>query len=536
MRISRVAGALIAVAAITFAAVSPARATDFTTFGFDGGRDGWNSNETILTPANVPGITKIVDIPLGQWPYATADAQPLYLSNESTPIGVTNVVYVATEDNSILAYSPRLQAPAWQRNYNGIGTPVPTSMTGCSTETDPQLGITSTPVIDTATDTLYFVTDTVEYGQATFRLHAVSAGDGTDKFVAGGQPISVANPQYRKQRPALALANGSIYIAFGGAGCDFNRSMSWGEIFAYSATTLQMLSSYRPAPSWDGNCGNSFLDSIWASSGPAVDPSGNIWFTTGNGCLDYPTSLAQSLIRLSPTLVMPHGGANWDSQMANNAPSTNGADLDLGSGGVSISTNGAVVYGGKDGITWITGAGPNQYLGGYCYNPCLQTQAYSHQQTNGGLWGSSAIFTGPDGYQWIATGGQGSAGTTGLGVWRFQCCYRSQTDEFLIAHTGDVLSNGGTTPFVSSNGTTSGTYVVWFLKRLNGQVYLYGYNAENLQLLTVQNGGPWTRGRYPILTPAVADGYVMVASENALRIWTVAGNFARVKASTRRHK
>jgi hypothetical protein len=536
VRFSHAVALFAGVLAVVCTTLEPARATDFTTYNFDSGRDAWNSNETVLNPGNVPGIQLIANVSLGG---AFVDAQPLYLSNESTPAGVTNVVYAATESNTIIAYSPRLNAQVWTHGAYAPGPPVPNTENSCNRETNPQLGITGTPVIDTTTDTMYFVTDDIEGGNSVFRLHAISPGTGAEKSYSApygavvGPTGSSAN--YYKQRPALTLANGMIYVAFGGSGCDFNMNIVSGQLWAYSASTLQLMyGPYYPAnPGGNANCGSSVLDSIWMSgNGPAVDPSGNIYIVTGNGCVNYPYSFGQSLLRLTPQLTFPTS-SYYDSFQPNNVQSLNSQDLDYGSGGVAYF-NGILVSGGKDGVTWVHNA--NGILGGYCYNPCLHYQAYSHNTTNGGLWGSSAVFTGTDGNTWIATGGNGSAtapAQTGIAIWEF-----GYGAESLRNSSGDPLPSGGTIPEVTSNGTTSGTYVVWLLKRPpggSGGVTLVAYNAETMQLLTTQPAGTWSVStRQAILAPAIADGYVMVANSGSLYIYTTPGNFSSVRPSSRR--
>ena len=531
-------GLLAGVVAMAFSTFQPALATDFTTYMFDSGRDGWNSSETVLNPSNAPQIQlKGSPVSLGG---AFVDAQPLYLSNESTPAGVTDVVYVATESNTIIAYSPRLGTQPWTHGSYAPGSPVPYNHNSCTGETYPQLGITSTPVIDTSTDTMYFVTTDLENGSTTFRLHAISPGDGTEKPYSapwGVQvgPTTSSYSDYYKQRPALTLANGNVYIAFGGSGCDYNKNLVSGQLWGYSASTLQYAAGpfYPANPNGGASCGATVLDSIWNSgNGPAVDTSGNLYFTTGNGCVNYPYSFGQSLLRVNSQLHFPTS-TYYDSFQPNNVQALNNADLDYGSGGVAVA-NGYVISGGKDGNTWIHNA--YGLLGGYCYNPCLHYPGAFFSLTNGGLWGSPAVYTSANGYTTVVVGGTGSPSAPahkGLGIWYFN----GRGFSFQASYSVQ-LDSGGTIPVVTSNGANSGTYVAWFLKRPvgSGPLTLYGVNAETGALLTTQPVGTWGAGRYATLVPAVADGYIMVANTGYLYIYTIPGNYSSVRPGSRIRK
>jgi hypothetical protein len=219
------------------------------TFRNDGFRTGQNLTETILTPSTVRSgafgrvFTDLVD--------GYLYAQPLYVPAVTMPDDVHNVVYVATEFNSVYAFDADQPGPAlWQTNFNdsinGI-TPVPSSDLGC-TDLVPWIGITATPVIDPATGTLYVVSKeklskpSVSYRQ---RLHALDIVTGLEKF---GGPVTITatatgtgagnvdgvisfDPLKENGRSALTLANGVVYLAYA-SHCDFGPTMA-----GFSATT-----------------------------------------------------------------------------------------------------------------------------------------------------------------------------------------------------------------------------------------------------------------------------------------------------------
>src|SRR5450631_3419827 len=257
----------------------------------DVSRSGANTNETLLTPANVNFNT------FGKLFTQSVDGyvvgQPLYLSAVKFTDGSThNVVYVATQHDSVFAFeADNLQTPLWNVSFinpaAGITT-VPISDYGCGGTLFTEIGIVSTPVIDPAAGTLFVLGKTLENGAYIFRLHALSITTGADVIPPTVISASVSinkgtlqfNPAIQMQRPALLLENGAIYIGFGSNGCDTYAYNGW--LFAYNAQTLQQESAFLITP--DGKRG-----SIWqGGSGPAVDADGNIYVATANGTYDGP--------------------------------------------------------------------------------------------------------------------------------------------------------------------------------------------------------------------------------------------------------
>jgi hypothetical protein len=203
-------------------------------------RTGLNPSETVLTPANVN---------VGQFgklfSYAidgTADPSPLYVANVNfAGSGIHNVVYVATEHDSVYAFDAdgRQNTPLWHVSFinpaNGVTT-VPPNDTGECCDISPEIGITGSPVIDSTTNTVYVVAKTKEVSGNTtnyfHRLHALDLATGAEKF--GGPVVIQASVPgtgagsshgqvpfmslHENQRAALLLTGGVVYIAFGGHG------------------------------------------------------------------------------------------------------------------------------------------------------------------------------------------------------------------------------------------------------------------------------------------------------------------------------
>ena len=266
------------------------------TYHYDNARDGQNLNETILTPSNVNSKTfgKLFSRALDGYVYA----EPLYVNSVRIPnVGTREVVYVATEHDSVYAFdaSGATSTPLWKVSFVNPKqriTTVPWPNVG-TTDLIPEIGITGTPVIDPASNTLYVSVATLE-NRKTFvhRLHALDLSTGQEKF---GGPVAITatvagtgigsdangnidfNPRIANQRCGLALNNGVIYIAFASHG---DNGPYHGWMLGYDASTLQQVSAFAATP-------NGSLGGIWMAGGaPMIDGEGSVYVVSGNGTFD----------------------------------------------------------------------------------------------------------------------------------------------------------------------------------------------------------------------------------------------------------
>jgi hypothetical protein len=267
------------------------------TYHYDNLRTGANTNESILTPSNVNtnSFGKLFSCAVDGYMYA----QPLYVANVAiVSNGVHNVVFAATEHNSVYAFDADSNAgpnstALWHRSLMNAGeTPVGTNEVQ-TTDITPQIGISGTPVIDVNAGTLYVVAKSklvsggvTNYYQRLYALDITSGqdrsnspaliqasvpGTGAGNDGAGNVPF---DPLREAQRSGLLLLNGAVYIAWGAHG-DIPPYHGW--VMGYDAQTLQQLSVFNTTP--NGSDGG-----IWQAGGaPAADTNGNIYFVTGNG-------------------------------------------------------------------------------------------------------------------------------------------------------------------------------------------------------------------------------------------------------------
>jgi hypothetical protein len=319
---------------------------DVVTYHYDNMRSGQNPNETILAPSNV-NSTKFGL--LGSFTVdGKVDAQPLYLSNVSIPnVGSKNVLYVATEHDTVFAFDAdsvngATTASLWKTSMLQPGE-IPSDDRNCG-QVSPEIGITSTPVIDRTRNAIYVVAvSKTSTGGYVHRVHALNLSTGKELFggpttVTATHPGSGANsangidtfdPKQYNERPALLEVGGTIYTTWG-SHCDDAPYNSW--VMAYNAGTLKQTNVLNLVP--NGEDGG-----IWmAGAGPAADSAGNVYFIIGNG--DFDTTLTSTgmpangncgncFVKLSAAPKM----SLLDYFTPSNTVSESNADIDFGSGG-----------------------------------------------------------------------------------------------------------------------------------------------------------------------------------------------------------
>lgn len=312
------------------------------TYHNDLARTGQNLAESALTPATVssdqfgPLFTNNVD---GQ-----VYAQPLYVSGLHIPgKGVHNVVFVTTEHDSVYAFdADRRAAPLWHVNFThpelGVWTASAESLECDSIA--PEIGITGTPVIDSATGTLYVVAMTSEQSPFNYihRLHALDLASGAErkgspieiqastKGTGDGNTIVRFQPELYKQRTGLLLLNGVVYTAWS-SHCDGGLYHGW--LIGYDARTLRQVAVYTSTPDW-------YSGSFWqGGAAPAADGSAYVYIVSGNGIFtaDHGGSdLGESIIKLSTT----NGLQVADYFTPFNNVMLSEKELDLGSSGALL--------------------------------------------------------------------------------------------------------------------------------------------------------------------------------------------------------
>jgi len=508
---------------LSLACAASSAQTGIYTYHFDNNRTGWNQTETVLTPSNVNSTTfgLLYSIALD----AQVDGQPLVVPNVMITAGqypgVHNVVYVATENNSVYAIDYNTGTVLLNPNF---GPPV-APPTACGPT--PKLGIHSTPVIDPASKTLYVMVYKQDTTGPNYRVHALDLGSLTDKItpqlvtathtLTDGTMLTF-NPLYQRQRPALLLANGNLYAAFGSF-CDEQAAYSRGWLMGWTASSLAPLTTDELVDVQASSPNNYFLSSIWMSGyGPAADDSGNVLFVTGNSAYDtYDgiTNIQESVVKVSPTL-----NSLVDYFTPDNQQSLDLTDNEFGSGGVMVlpdqpgSIPHLAVAAGKDGHMFLMN---EDQLGRYSSTTNNVLGVYGI----GACWCGQSYYVDPDGAARVV-----SSGARIARVWKLST---SPKPALSLVTSSPTMAGGqypGSFTSISSNGKTSP--IVWSVSRpqskLSPSVFLFAFDPDSggttmKQLLRLAAGAWPNIPNDANIVPVVANGEVFVASYAQLQIF-----------------
>src|SRR6267143_214591 len=300
-------------AAAAALALLPASATaDWPMYHFDPARTG---NDTID-----PAATSVANV------WNTTVNGEIY----AEPLVVGNTVLVATELNNVYGLNASTGAVLWG---SALGGAVPSSSLPCG-NINP-VGITGTPVVDTTTGLMYVVAFLAS-PSIHYELYAINIANGATSWHETIGPTNF-DPRFQGQRGALALANGRVYIPFGGRAGDCQPYSGWVVAGLASGVGSVLSFSLPGGPSMGG---------IWASSGLSVDGSGNVYATTGNtGC--GAGCYGESVLKLSPALAL------LDYWAPTNYASLNASDTDLGSVGPMLLSNSLIFQVGKAGDGYL---------------------------------------------------------------------------------------------------------------------------------------------------------------------------------------
>jgi len=510
-------------ATLTVNPVVVSAGTDVTTYHNDIARTGQNTTETILTQANVNSTTfgLLRNLPVD----GLVDAEPLYLSQLSIGGTVHNVVFVATEHDSVYAFDSDTGTQLWKVSLLGLGETTSDDR-GCGQVT-PEIGITSTPVIDRtagAHGILYAVAMSKNGSTYFQRLHAldITTGaelqggpvmvqatyPGTGDNSSGGEVVF--DPKQYEERAALLLLNGVIYMSWA-SHCDIQPYTGW--IMGYNQTTLAQTAVLNLTP-------NGSEGSIWQSGGGlAADAQGNIYALVANGTFDttldtnnFPSKqdYGNGFVKVSTT----NGSlkvADYFNMM--NTTSESGSDTDLGSGGPMVLPDQS--YGTASILNLAVGAGKDGNF-------------YVVDRNNMGKWHANSNNV----YQELA--GAVPNGVFGVPAYFnntvYYCDVNATLKSFSITNgklsttpvqTGASFTYPGVLPSVSANGTSNG--IVWGIEN-TGTAVLHAFAANDLtQELYNSNQASGGRDHFgggnKFVTPMIADGKVFAPTSNSVAVF-----------------
>ena len=474
--------------------------------GFGPSRTGANLNETTLNISNVNSsdFGRIMSLSVD----GEIFAQPLVVSSISIGGTTRNAVYVATMNDSVYCFDADTGASLWHNNF---GTPVPTT----TQNINGTYGIESTPYINLSTRTMYVVTDTMEQGAPTYRIHMLDIATGAEKIPSvviagsvpgnGGGSVSgtiTFNASLENQRPGLAFASNMIFVAF----ASYSDAGAYhGFLFAYDATTLAQAGMFCDTP-------NGSSAGIWMSGGaPAVDQNGNLYLSTGNGDWDGVSNFGESFLAFSTgTDTFSLNGYFTPGEYA----TLNSLDKDFGASGPILLGNGLAISGSKASEFYLLNTAN---LGGMTQGNTQIPQSFANNG-GGGILAETA-FNPQSGLFYVWTG-------NGRSLNAYQFNSSSSSSNASPVAISSVLSQTGSQGgglSVSANGSTPGTAIVWAsIPAVSGggggdgvAGAVYAFDANTLVQLWNSNQnsardslGNWSKFRPPV----VANGKVYVGT------------------------
>ncbi len=516
---------------VTAASTASAAGPDVTTYHYDNTRQGLNSQETMLTLSSVNSTNFGL---LGNYPLdGVVDAAPLYAGGLKLQTGTqthtVNVIYVATEHDSVYALDASTGAQEWKTSVLGAGET--TSDTRNCNQIVPEIGITATPVIDRAygANGAIFVVGMTKDASGGYhhRLHAldlttgielpgsptevtatypgtgIASVNGVDQFVPG---------QYA-ERVGLTLVNGTIYTGWT-SHCDIAPYQGW--VMGYSEGTLKQTTVLDLTP--NGSDG-----SIWMSGyGIAADSSNNLFLLDANGTLDsgfnangFPSQndFGNAILKLSTA----DGLAVSDYWEPDNTVAESNADKDVGAGGAMLlpdltdsagTVHHLVVGAGKDGNIYV---GNRDNLGKF--NASSNSNLY--QEIAGalpnGAWSGPAYFNNTVFYAGV---------DDNLKAYTISNAMLSATP---TSQSATSFAYPGSTPSVSSNGAQNG--IVWAVESaMNAPAVLHAYDASNLSH-ELYNSNQAMKGRdafgngNKFITPVVSNGMVFIGTPGGVTVF-----------------
>jgi hypothetical protein len=434
-------------------------------------RTGWYPNQPTLTPQLVSGGT------FGQL-WSTAVSGQVY----AQPLLANGTLLVATENNLVYGLDPASGASKWSKPLN-LGTPWKAADIGCG-DLAPTIGVTATPVVDPATNTAYLTHKTYvsgTSGAARWYLDAVDMTSGAEKagfpVLLGGAaqnaPSQTFQPTTELQRPGLLLMEGVVYAAFG-SDCDITPWQGW--VFGVS-TAGQIKARWVSVASGSGA-------GIWQSgAGLTSDQAGSMLLSTGNGGAPAsstpgtspPGSLGESVIRLR---VQADGSLKATDFFAPfDAASLDTWDADFASGGVTglpeayfgtLAIPHLAVAVGKQGYVYLLN---RDALGGIAQGPSGSDQVVQRIGPYGGVWSRPGVWPGDGGWVYIptASGGTSASGSSGnLRVYQYGLSGTGTPTLSLQATSTDAFGFSSSAPVITSDGSTSGSALVWMVWAPNG--------------------------------------------------------------------
>jgi hypothetical protein len=484
--------------------------TSILTHQYSNLRTGANLQETALSATSVGsgrfGLVRSLPV------QGSVYAEPLFVPELLIGEEAHDVLFVATEHDDMYAFDvgdPSLTDPLWHVSF---GAPI------ASTDFDklqgstfraiiPEVGITSTPVIDLDAQTIYVFAQTKEDGFFRNRLHALDLASGKERsnspidLVVSTSVFTIPDV-YLFQRPALALSGNTLWLAGGGHG-DWGPYHGW--VLAIDKTTLSVLDTWTSTP-------NGKLGGIWQSgAGPAIDETGDVYVDIGNGTFDPtvdPPNLGNSLARVH---LDTNGLSVVDWFTPFDQALLNSKDWDLGTTGMMLIPETTLALGGsKRGTIYVVDRSSFGHTNAADDSQIVQSFTASMEF----MFATPVFWAGAQGKRLYTLSIKDS-----IHAFRFDG-QMFETTPYMTSNFVVPTGIPGGALSLSADGNKAGTGVLWALTQASENNYgydtglgaLHAFDADDLgrELYDSSNFVPFDYVKFTV--PAIAAGKVFVGT------------------------
>jgi outer membrane protein assembly factor BamB len=359
-------------------------ARDWTTWGYDQQRTGWNQGEASLTIHNVPGLRLLWSTQLSTPSQAivlSTLTAPLVAEGVSTARGVTNLVFLLGADDTVFALDADTGKVFWQKTFANRATPIWAATWLCSNT------VNDTPVIDKQNNIIFLIT-------SDGKLRALNLSDGADRMA----PVNMIEPFARAW--SLNLIDNTVYTT-SGRGCGQLPAVAGvkpvvvpGTVSAVDVSDLthpQLTRFYTSGTKYSGP---------WGRGGVTKGPNGSVITQTADGLYDPAAgNFGESVLKLAPKATRL-----LDSFTPSNWQYLNTQDLDLGSASADVfpfQNWMLVAVGGKEGVLYLLdaadpGGGRPDHSKPLYKSPQLGNDAAEGRNPGEGVWGAITSYETPD--------------------------------------------------------------------------------------------------------------------------------------------
>jgi outer membrane protein assembly factor BamB len=382
----------IVLASLLFAQLCPAQniapPRDWTTWGYDQERTGWNKGETSLTKGNVSRLKLLWKTQLGTPPQGivlSTLTAPLVAEGVTTAQGSKNLLFLLGADDTLFALDADTGKVFWHKTFTNPATPMWGATWLCSNT------VNDTPVIDKQSGIIFLMT-------SDGKLRALNLSDGADRM----KPADMVEPFARAW--SLNLIDNIVYTT-SGRGCGQLPATKGAKppVVPGSVSAMDVSDLANPKLTRFYTSGTKY-SGPWGRGGVTKGPNGTIITQTADGMYDPAAGdFGETVLKLAPKATRL-----LDSFTPSNWQYLNAQDLDLGSASSDVFTfqnRTLIAVAGKEGFLYILdtadlGGRPNHSTPLY-KSPQLGNDAAEGRNPGEGVWGAITSYQTPDGKRFL---------------------------------------------------------------------------------------------------------------------------------------